>query len=135
MARAVDAYPGSIDRAYWEREHAGLSAAIRARLWEDWLHMSKQRQRGARTEVPDAPTELEPALRSMMVPTLVMFGDDDHTVAPGLSAEGYLMLPSDIRHLHVIHGADHSPNSIMPGETAAVFSRFARHLEGIAGTQ
>ncbi len=129
----IDEYPGSIDRAYWEHEHSGLSPEIRARLWEDWQHVSKQRQRGARSEVADAPTELEPTLRSMQVPTLVMFGDDDHTVSPGLSAEGYLMLPSDIRHLHVIHGADHSPNSILPQETTEVFLRFARHLEGLTG--
>jgi len=43
------------------------------------------------------------------------------------------MLPSDVRHLHVIHGADHSPNSIMPKETAEVLARFARHLEGPTG--
>ncbi|MDA0302500.1 MAG: alpha/beta hydrolase, partial [Chloroflexi bacterium] len=128
----IEAYPGNIDRPYWDREHTGLSPAIRDRLWGDWLNVSKQRMRGARAEVPDAPTELEPTLRTMQVPTLVMFGDSDHTVAPGLSAEGYLMLPSDIRHLHVIHGADHSPNSTMPRETAEVFMRFARHLERLS---
>ena len=75
---------------------------------------------GVDAEVPDAPTELEPTLRSMQVPTLVMFGDDDRTVSAGLSAEGYLMLPSDIRHLHVIHGADHSPNGALPQQTTDV---------------
>jgi len=129
----IDAYPGNIDRPYWEREHVGLSQQVRDQLWQDWLNVPKQRMRGARAEVADAPTELEPTLRTMQVPTLVMFGDDDHTVAPGLSAEGYLMLPSDVRHLHVIHGADHSPNSIMPKETAEVLARFARHLEGPTG--
>jgi len=128
----IDAYPGNIDRPYWEREHVGLSQQVRDQLWRDWLNVSKQRMRGARAEVPDAPTELEPTLRAMQVPTLVMFGDDDHTVSPGLSAEGYLMLPSDIRHLHVLHGIDHSPNSVVPQETGDVFMRFARHLEGFA---
>ncbi len=127
----IDAYPGNIDRPYWEREHVGLSQEIRDRLWLDWQHVSKQRQRGARAEVPGAP-DLEPTLRAMQVPTLVMFGDDDHTVSPGLSAEGYLMLPSDIRHLHVFHGIDHSPNSVIPLETAEVLGRFAHHLEGLA---
>ena len=58
-------------------ELKALSPEIRARLWLDWQHVSKQRMRGARAEVPDAPTELEPTLRSMAVPTLVMFDDDD----------------------------------------------------------
>ena len=129
----VDGYPGNIDRAYWEREHAGLSPEVRARAWEDWQRVPRQRMLGSRAAVEDAPADLQPTLRAMTVPTLVVFGDDDHTVDPGLSVEAYQLLPPGVRHLHVFHGVDHSPNSIIPRETAEVFLRFAAHLDGATG--
>jgi pimeloyl-ACP methyl ester carboxylesterase len=57
-----------------------------------------------------------------------MFGDADHTVPPEGSVEAYLALPAAIRHLHVFHGIDHSPNGIVPGQVAAVMTQFAQRV-------
>jgi pimeloyl-ACP methyl ester carboxylesterase len=123
----IEGYPGNINRDYWESEHVGLSAATREGLWQDWQHVPPARMRGAQS----IPEDLQPTLRSMAVPTMVMFGDQDHTVPPGGSAEGYLLLPAGLRHLHVFHGIDHSPNGVIPERVAAVLGRFAHDVCGL----
>jgi len=57
--------------------------------------------------------------------------DQDRTLSPGGSAETYLELPADKRHLHVFHGIDHTPNGIIPDRVAAVLHRFARDVCGL----
>lgn len=116
-------YPGNIDREYWDAEHTGLTEEARRGLWEDWQRVPQQRLRGVRT----MPQDLEPVIRTMTVPTLVCFGDRDHTVPPGGSAECYLALPEAVRHLHVFHGVDHSPNATIPDRLSGVLARFAEH--------
>lgn len=123
----IEGYPGNINREYWEAEHSALPPATRAALWQDWQNVPQARMRGAQS----IPEDLQPTLRSMAVPTLVMFGDQDHTVPPGGSAEGYLLLPEKLRHLHVFHGVDHSPNGVVPGRVAAVLTRFACDVCGL----
>ncbi len=123
----IEGYPGNINRDYWGHEHTGLKPEVRAALWEDWQRVPQARMRGAQS----LPEDLQPALRSMAVPTLVIFGDQDRTVPPGSSAEGYLELPRDVRHLHVFHGVDHSPNAVVPDRCAGVFDRFARNACGV----
>lgn len=119
----LEGYPGNIDREYWEHEHSGLTEAARRGLWEDWQRVPQQRLRGVRT----LPQDLGPVIRSMAVPTLVCFGDQDRTVPPGGSAECYLALPEAVRHLHVFHGIDHSPNGVIPDRLSGVLARFAEH--------
>ena len=116
----IDGYPENIDRAYWEAEHAALDADVRAPLWEDWQRVPKQRLRGMRT----SPQDLQSVIRAMAVPTLVVFGDADHTVPPESSVRCYLDLPPDVRHLHVFHGVDHSPNAVIPDRLVGVLRRF-----------
>jgi pimeloyl-ACP methyl ester carboxylesterase len=120
----IQGYPGNINRDYWEAEHVGLPAETRRLLWEDWQRVPPQRMRGAQS----VPVDLRPVVESMATPTLVIFGDRDRTVPPGGSAECYLALPARVRHLHVFHGVDHSPNAITPDRTAAVISRFVRDV-------
>lgn len=120
----IAGYPGNINREYWEEEHVGLSDEVRALLWEDWQRVPPQRMRGARS----LPEDLQPVLAAMRTPTLVLFGDADRTVPPGDSARGYLQLPVEVRHLHVFHDVDHSPNSVVPGAVAGVLARFARRI-------
>ena len=121
----IEGHPGNINREHWEAEHAGLSADVRARLWEDWQRVPPQRLRGVQALAQD----LEPVVRAMTIPTLVMFGDEDRTVPPGGSAECYLALPAEVRHLHVFHGVDHSPNGVIPQRVSGVLARFAHHVE------
>jgi pimeloyl-ACP methyl ester carboxylesterase len=116
----LEGYPGNINRPYWEAEHAGLDPAVRAQLWEDWQRVPQQRLRGVRTQ----PQDLQAVIRAMRVPTLVCFGDDDHTVPPEGSARCYLDLPKEVRHLHVFHGVDHSPNGVIPERFTGVLRRF-----------
>ncbi|MDA1003299.1 MAG: alpha/beta hydrolase [Chloroflexi bacterium] len=116
----IDGYPGNIDRGYWEAEHAALSPEVRAPLWEDWQRVPKQRLRGMRT----SPQDLQAVLRGITMPTLVVFGDADHTVPPESSVRCYLELPADVRHLHIFHGVDHSPNSVIPDRLVGVMRRF-----------
>ncbi len=123
----IEGYPGNINREYWDREHVGLKPDVREALWEDWQRVPQARMRGAQS----LPENLQPVLQAMAVPTLVLFGDEDHTVPPGSSAEGYLLLPREVRHLHVFHGVDHSPNAIVPDRSAAVLARFARDVCGV----
>jgi pimeloyl-ACP methyl ester carboxylesterase len=126
----IEGYPATIDRAYWESEHAGLSAETRQASWEDWQRVPKARLRGVMTEIQD----LEPVVRNMPVPTLVCFGDRDRTVPPWSSALCYLALPEDERHLHVFHGMDHSPNAVNPERFTALLARFAEgQVWGSAG--
>lgn len=116
----IDGYPGNIDRAYWETEHTALAPEVRAPLWEDWQRVPKQRLRGMRT----APQDLQAVLRAITMPTLVVFGDADHTVPPEASVRSYLDLPAEHRHLHAFHGVDHSPNSVIPDRLVGVMQRF-----------
>ncbi len=116
----IEGYPGNINREYWEAEHVGLDADVRAQLWQDWQRVPPQRMRGVREE----PQDLQAVIRSMPVPTLVCFGDADHTVPPEGSVRCYLDLPKEVRHLHVFHGVDHSPNSIIPERFTGVLRRF-----------
>lgn len=116
----IDGYPGNIDRAYWDAEHVALDADLRAALWEDWQRVPKQRLRGMRT----SPQDLQSVIRAMTVPTLVVFGDADHTVPPESSVRCYLELPPEVRHLHVFHGVDHSPNAVIPDRLVGVMRRF-----------
>lgn len=116
----IEGYPANINRPYWESEHAGLDADVRAQLWEDWQRVPPQRLRGVRTQ----PQDLQAVIRAMTVPTLVCFGDADHTVPPEGSARCWLDLPKEVRHLHVFHGVDHSPNGIIPERFAGVLQRF-----------
>lgn len=121
-------YPGNINRAYWESEHAGLDADVRAQLWEDWQRVPQQRLRGVRTQ----PQDLQAVIRAMTVPTLVCFGDADHTVPPDGSARCYLDLPKEVRHLHVFHGVDHSPNGVIPERLTGVLLRFMETAAKVA---
>lgn len=123
----IQGYPGNINRDYWEREHTGLKPDVRDLLWEDWQRVPQARMRGAQS----LPEDLQPVLRAMSTPTLVLFGDQDHTVPPGSSAEGYLLLPAEVRHLHVFHCIDHSPNAIVPDRCAGVLTHFARDVCGV----
>ncbi|MPZ99025.1 MAG: alpha/beta fold hydrolase [Dehalococcoidia bacterium] len=118
----IEGYPGNIHRDYWEREHSGLSEEVRAALWEDWQRVPKPRLRGMRA----MPQDLQSVIRSMSVPTLVVFGDQDHTVPPDGSVRCYLDLPREVRHLHVFHGVDHSPNAVIAERLAGVLTRFVQ---------
>jgi pimeloyl-ACP methyl ester carboxylesterase len=98
----------------------GLDPDVRAQLWQDWQRVPPQRMRGVRTQ----PQDLQSVIRAMPVPTLVCFGDDDHTVPPEGSVRCYLDLPKEVRHLHVFHGVDHSPNGVIPQRLTGVLLRF-----------
>lgn len=119
----IAGYPGNTDEQHWRAEHVALSDEIRERLWQDWLNVPKERLRGIR----ERPQDLQSVLAAPQTPTLVVFGDRDGTVPPGSSAQGYLTLPEAVRHMHVFHGVDHSPNAVIPDRLCGVFTRFIRN--------
>ncbi len=126
----IEGYPDNIDRDYWEAEHVGLSEETRALLWEDWQRVPPQRMRGMRS----TPQDLQSVLRAIETPTLITFGDRDHTVPPESSVQAYLTLPSEQRSLHVFHGIDHSPNAVIPDRFTGTLARFIANVVPVEAT-
>jgi len=112
-------------RALWEPNHLGLPADVRDELWQDIQSNPKERTIGQRIgERPDM-TEV---LAGLTIPTLVMSGDADRTVALESTLRGYLSLPIEHRHLHIFHGISHFPNAQVPEEVARVLHSFVDAL-------
>ena len=63
-------------------------------------------------------------MASMPVPTMIVSGDADAVVPIEVTLEGYLTLPTDRRHLHVLHGIDHYPNAEAPDQISDALLRF-----------
>ena len=63
-------------------------------------------------------------LAGLTIPTLVMSGDADGTVALESTLQGYLSLPIEHRHLHIFHGISHFPNAQVPDDVAHLLHSF-----------
>jgi pimeloyl-ACP methyl ester carboxylesterase len=135
----LDHRTGTIPVAATERERAALSATAtleRADAPDDFLQaldadmarVSPERLAGGRASMDS--TRLRERLGELRMPVLVAGGDQDYVVGVENMLREYLALPSDIRALHVIHGAGHSPNVGSPQELAAVLSRFVATVPG-----
>lgn len=112
-----------VRRARWEPMHGGLPADVREQLWRDIQNNPPERTVGQRLKPrPDR----RDFLGSLPLPTLVLTGDADATVAPEATLRGYLALSEEHRHLHVFLGVSHFPNAQIPDRLAGVLTRFVR---------
>ena len=68
---------------------------------------------------------LRDRLNEIIVPTLVMGGDRDTTVGVDNILAEYQALPKSNRHIHMFHGAGHSPNVDVARWTSNIISNFS----------
>jgi pimeloyl-ACP methyl ester carboxylesterase len=68
---------------------------------------------------------LRDRLNEINVPTLVMGGDRDTTVGVDNILAEYQALPQSNRHIHMFHGAGHSPNVDVARWTSTIISQFS----------
>ena len=68
---------------------------------------------------------LRDRLNEINVPTLVMGGDRDTTVGVDNILAEYQALPKSSRHIHMFHGAGHSPNVDVARWTSNIISNFS----------
>ncbi|MDP6422356.1 MAG: alpha/beta hydrolase [SAR202 cluster bacterium] len=108
-------------RALWEPLHTGLPMDIRDILWRDIENSPVERAIGQGAGLRH---DLTPVMASMPVPTMIVSGDADAVVPIEVTLEGYLTLPTDRRHLHVLHGIDHYPNAEAPDQISDALLRF-----------
>lgn len=104
----------------WQTYHEELSAETRELLWRDIRNNPPERAEGQQSPWPG----LEGEAARIAVPTLVVLGDADKTVAPEVAIRGYLELPLERRHLQVFHSVGHFPNGQVPRPLARLFRRF-----------
>ena len=68
---------------------------------------------------------LRDRLNEITIPTLVMGGDRDTTVGVDNILAEYQALPKSNRHIHMFHGAGHSPNVDVARWTSNIISNFS----------
>ena len=102
---------------------SGYPSDAREQLWRDVQNNPVERIVGQRLKPR---LDRRSFLGSLRLPTLVLAGDADATVAPEATLRGYLSLPEEHRHLHVFLGVNHFPNSEIPDRLAGVLTRFVR---------
>jgi pimeloyl-ACP methyl ester carboxylesterase len=102
--------------------HDSSVAALRQALAADVARNPLERMLAGRRSM--ASLRLRERLGSLRMPVLVVGGDRDTTVGVDNILAEYLALPKETRSLHIIHGAEHSPNVDQAAELAAVLDRF-----------
>jgi pimeloyl-ACP methyl ester carboxylesterase len=112
--------------ATWTRQHQGLPAETRHRLWQDILNNPMERVLGQRLGELRDRTGL---LIELDIPTLIVSGDRDEVVPLERTLNMYPKLKEENRHMHVLHGVGHFPNAQVPEEISALYCDFlSEHL-------
>jgi pimeloyl-ACP methyl ester carboxylesterase len=109
---------------------AQTPASYKEALRADVLRNPLERLLGGRKSM--SAIRLREHLPDLLMPVLVIGGDQDTTVGVDNILTEYLTLRPEVRSLHVFHGIGHSPNSECPAEMAALVERYVGALEPVA---